>query len=782
MDEVSQEEHEDLNFSNQKLPSTHYQNVSHVQMHHEHKEYIPLEEVMEEQGTVCEKMCEPLIDKSHIAGTIPATTQSVATEDRIQSVTSGAFEEKSESYSITLPETTVMSFQKQNVPKKAEVCHLDQKLDMRESKSIPHVQCDPETARNEPFVEPDRVGISEDKKQGMDEVSQKEPKLPADHFQNGSPVQIQNDNKDGIPLEGAMEEQANICEPHTSPQKSNVSKEAEDLQASPCHEPDHKTDTPLEQPLNMLRSITQMPCIQETAINEPISDSDQVMDEVSQNEHGGSNFSNQELPPYHYQNISPVQIQHDDKEYIQLEKAMEVQGTVCELNMQSVAELSTKKMREPLMDRSNTESTIPTTTQNVATDDRIQSVAPGASEEECESHSITLLEATGVPTQKPNFLKQAEALCHPDQKLDLLESKSIPHVQCKPETARNEPVVKSDCTEDRREGMDEVSQREQELPDNHFQNGSPVQIQNDDKGRIPFEEAMEAQANICEPHTSPQKSNVSKEADDLQASPCHEPDHKTDTPLEQPLNMLKSITQMPCIQETAINEPIFDSDQVMDEVSQEEHGGSNCSKQELPPYHYQNISPAQIQHDNKDGTSLAEGLFSMPVSDSGKITGKAKRQPRNTSKLRSEHRRLLYDWALKKCSSKEEIEKVFDCISIQNQVEHGEYPCFVAENIMIYTDPKNGDKQIIVTDDKNKDVKNNLPKEITFIPEYQMWVCGIKKAVVIRNLEERELRFKSFDLILQSCKELVFEALAPALAVFKHIQRQERLYSLTKDH
>ncbi|KAG9283161.1 hypothetical protein AMEX_G1900 [Astyanax mexicanus] len=465
-----------------------------------------------------------------------------------------------------------------------------------------------------------------------------------------STAQIHQENKDGSPLEKEMEAQVNICEQHASPQKSNAFKVAEDLQVLPFYEPDHEDGTPEQQQEN----ITQMQCDPETDRNEHVFNSDQVMDEVSQEEHEDLNFSNQKLPSTHYQNVSHVQMHHEHKEYIPLEEVMEEQGTVCE------------KMCEPLIDKSHIAGTIPATTQSVATEDRIQSVTSGASEEKSESYSITLPETTVMSFQKQNVPKKAE-VCHLDQKLDMRESKSTPHVQCDPETARNEPFVEPDCvgiSEDKKQGMDEVSQKEPKLPADHFQNGSPVQIQND----------------------------------------------------------------------------------------------------------------------NKDGIPLAEGLFSMPVSDSGKITGKAKRQPRNTSKLRSEHRRLLYDWALKKCSIKEEIEKVFDCISIQNQVEHGEYPCFVAENIMIYTDPKNGDKQIIVTDDKNKDVKNNLPKEITFIPEYQMWVCGIKKAVVIRNLEERELRFKSFDLILQSCKELVFEALAPALAVFKHIQRQERLYSLTKDH
>ncbi|KAL6486727.1 hypothetical protein MHYP_G00061190 [Metynnis hypsauchen] len=105
------------------------------------------------------------------------------------------------------------------------------------------------------------------------------------------------------------------------------------------------------------------------------------------------------------------------------------------------------------------------------------------------------------------------------------------------------------------------------------------------------------------------------------------------------------------------------------------------------------------------------------------------------------------------------------------------------ENVMVYTDPQTGERQIIVTDDKNSAAKNNLPKEIKILLNYQMWVCGIAKAVLI-NQKEREVQFdlQFLEGIKNHCEKFVFKALAPALAVFKNLQRQERLYSVIQKH
>ncbi|XP_049331314.1 uncharacterized protein LOC125799238 [Astyanax mexicanus] len=79
--------------------------------------------------------------------------------------------------------------------------------------------------------------------------------------------------------------------------------------------------------------------------------------------------------------------------------------------------------------------------------------------------------------------------------------------------------------------------------------------------------------------------------------------------------------------------------------------------------------------------------------------------------------------------------------------------------------------------EKNRELLQFFEK-IRNLLQYQMWVCGIKQAVVIMNQGEKKVMYESFDSILQRCERLVFEALAPALAVFKNLQRQEKFFSL----
>ncbi|KAG9283162.1 hypothetical protein AMEX_G1901 [Astyanax mexicanus] len=169
-----------------------------------------------------------------------------------------------------------------------------------------------------------------------------------------------------------------------------------------------------------------------------------------------------------------------------------------------------------------------------------------------------------------------------------------------------------------------------------------------------------------------------------------------------------------------------------------------------------------------------------------KVKPKIRQNPNdNKFKKMKEQRKLLYAWAEKKCSREEnvekEVEEVFSHMSFENIVEHREYPCFTAEHIMIYTDPQTQERQIIYFEGKNCD--KNLSKDTKIRVNYQMWVCGIEQAVVIMNQGDGKIiEYESFDSILQRCERLVFEALAPALAVFKNLQRQEKFFSLIKNH
>ncbi|XP_036418156.1 uncharacterized protein LOC118801870 isoform X2 [Colossoma macropomum] len=160
-------------------------------------------------------------------------------------------------------------------------------------------------------------------------------------------------------------------------------------------------------------------------------------------------------------------------------------------------------------------------------------------------------------------------------------------------------------------------------------------------------------------------------------------------------------------------------------------------------------------------------------------TEKDKTQELKESKM-NEHYRLLCEWVKEKCHNEGEAKEMFDCISIENQVEHSEYPCFIAEKVMMHTDPQTEVKQIIVLDKKNEAAKKNLLKDTRILLNYQMWVCGVKKAVLI-NQKERVINYDpSFEATIKLCERLVFEVFAPTLVLFKNMQR-EKFTKTTKD-
>ncbi|XP_017551103.1 uncharacterized protein LOC108426260 isoform X2 [Pygocentrus nattereri] len=157
-------------------------------------------------------------------------------------------------------------------------------------------------------------------------------------------------------------------------------------------------------------------------------------------------------------------------------------------------------------------------------------------------------------------------------------------------------------------------------------------------------------------------------------------------------------------------------------------------------------------------------------------------QDQKENKL-NKHHRLLCEWVKKKCHSKENVKKTFDCISIKNQVVHSEYPCFIAEKVMVYTDPQTGVRQIIVPDKKNEAAKKNLLKDTRISLNYHMWVCGVQSAVLI-NQEEKVIHYDpSFEATIKLCERLVFEVFVPTLILFKNLQREmfDSLITTTKD-
>ncbi|KAM9435762.1 uncharacterized protein Hap1MRO34_001819 [Clarias gariepinus] len=159
------------------------------------------------------------------------------------------------------------------------------------------------------------------------------------------------------------------------------------------------------------------------------------------------------------------------------------------------------------------------------------------------------------------------------------------------------------------------------------------------------------------------------------------------------------------------------------------------------------------------------------------VSGRNKKGSMKENKLKKKNRmnNLLRDWASRQCDgSDEEIKNVFDQISIINMAEHREYPCFTAENVRVYKNPKTCENQIIFIADEK------MPKtSADTMVQYHMFVCDLQKAILLGPKDKNEnIEYKeSIIIIINKCIRFIFEVFAPTLAVFKKIQEEE-LYSL----
>ncbi|KAF4071172.1 hypothetical protein AMELA_G00281920 [Ameiurus melas] len=156
------------------------------------------------------------------------------------------------------------------------------------------------------------------------------------------------------------------------------------------------------------------------------------------------------------------------------------------------------------------------------------------------------------------------------------------------------------------------------------------------------------------------------------------------------------------------------------------------------------------------------GKSSCSNTESASATKKRGRNRENELKKKNDMNNL-FSWAERQCN---EEENPVDQISIINTAEHRDYPCFTAENVRVFKNPKSCESYIIfITDEK---VSN-------YMLNYVMFVCDIKKAMILAP-KEKEIEYdESFNI--NKCKRFIFEAFAPALAVFKKIQKEE-LYSI----
>ncbi|XP_058235694.1 trichohyalin-like isoform X1 [Hemibagrus wyckioides] len=176
---------------------------------------------------------------------------------------------------------------------------------------------------------------------------------------------------------------------------------------------------------------------------------------------------------------------------------------------------------------------------------------------------------------------------------------------------------------------------------------------------------------------------------------------------------------------------------------------------------------------------LAQNANTAIIASKGSLKFQLKAtKKRETSKYQKEKKKeekdRLLKWAKRQCNgSKEELEQIFDQISIKNLVEHADYPCFTAENVMVYKNLTAESQIIFITND------NNSISTMTKV-NYQMFVCNISKAIILGPKEptEKMIEYAEDKVNIDKCTNFVFKVFAPVLAEFKKIQKQEKLYSL----
>ncbi|KAL7871386.1 hypothetical protein SRHO_G00063690 [Serrasalmus rhombeus] len=520
-----------------------------------------------------------------------------------------------------------------------------------------------------------------------------------------------------------------------------------------------------------------------------------VTDMPSQKECRAIVFSKQrqELPDAHCQNGSLVQMQHADRDGTLLEELMDTQDMHDEPNTQSARKMLTGKPGE---------GPLPFTSLQVAADDPVPSEGPWADGD----------------------------MAQLDEPLNLQESE--PNKQRDPEMAKSEPLVGNDCvgvvvnsvmqggvqrmncdpdpfTEFEGTGM--VSQKEcrgfdilkqkQELPDPHCQNGSLVQMQHADKDGTPLEEPMDTQEMLNEPSIQSNKemlfgkpcapepllcTSMQVAPDDPVQSegpegPQEESSSQTITTHSDKTNMPSQKSSFP--KQTRDfhdalrpdgDDPLLDKNVANIKFAKMANNESYVSDPGCLGVATCSLMQSKGPHiDPKEG-SEAGAL----------IQNKDTEAPPQDQTVDASHTLQGQDGNRTGLMCISEAGPTYrNSAGFTLEMPDQNMSSTCGENVMVYEDPQTGERQIIITDDKNCAAKKNLPKEIKILLNYQMWVCGIPKAVLI-NQKEREVQFdlQVLEGIKNHCEKFVFEALAPALAVFKNLQRRERLYSLIKNH
>ncbi|XP_076152940.1 uncharacterized protein LOC143136230 [Alosa pseudoharengus] len=126
------------------------------------------------------------------------------------------------------------------------------------------------------------------------------------------------------------------------------------------------------------------------------------------------------------------------------------------------------------------------------------------------------------------------------------------------------------------------------------------------------------------------------------------------------------------------------------------------------------------------------------------------------------------------------LEDLKNRISWHTKLEHKTFPYIVADQCTIFHVPKTTDRKFIFL--TNVDVYKKggeLRKPCYEKLQYQMGVSGISETIVLSpENKTKPVRYDfSFENIAELCRRLVFEVLAPAIVVFKKVQRERELFS-----
>ncbi|XP_060772259.1 uncharacterized protein LOC132883090 [Neoarius graeffei] len=187
-------------------------------------------------------------------------------------------------------------------------------------------------------------------------------------------------------------------------------------------------------------------------------------------------------------------------------------------------------------------------------------------------------------------------------------------------------------------------------------------------------------------------------------------------------------------------------------------------------FEYTQSSGTEILAQNKDTAIPCPNRDEKGCIKTSKKQQTSKKQK---EKKKEEKNKLLREWAVRQCNDhKEDLQNIREQISIINMAEHTDYPCFTAEKVMVYK-YLTPESQIIFIADDNTSI-NTMTKV-----HYIMFVCNIKKAIVLgpkKPNEQEIVHYDESEVPIDKCRKFIVQAFAPALAVYKKIQKESLIW------